>query len=297
LAIGTDGGGSIRIPSSFCGIYGLKPHVGRVPVYPASATGDLSHVGPMTRTVRDAALMLNVIAGADERDRFSLPTSHPDYLKAVEGDIHGLRVAWSSDLGFAMVDPQVRQITAEGVGGFAELGCHVEEVNPGFDNPEELFRHFFYVNLGAMLQDYPGYESQIDPQLLVNVEEVKGLTAQDYARSLLRRNTIFDKIRRLFMTYDLLLCPTVAVPPFEVGLEGPTQIAGRPVNRQAWIVLTPLFNLTGQPAATVPCGFTSDGLPIGLQVVGRRFDEATVLCASAAFEAARPWAQKQPPVV
>src|SRR5262245_30249558 len=166
LAVGTDGAGSIRIPSSFCGIYGLKPHVGRVPVYPASATGDLPHAGPMTRTVRDAALMLNTIAGADDRDRFSLPSSHPDYLKAVEGDIHGLRVAWSPDLGFAIVDPQVKQTAAEAVKAFAELGCHVEETNPAFDNPEALFEHFFYVNIGAMLQDYPGYESQIDPQLL-----------------------------------------------------------------------------------------------------------------------------------
>jgi Asp-tRNA(Asn)/Glu-tRNA(Gln) amidotransferase A subunit family amidase len=296
LAVGTDGGGSIRIPSSFCGIYGLKPQVGRVPVYPASATGDLSHAGPMTRTVRDAALMLNAIAGADDRDRFSLPTSHPDYLKAVEGDIRGLRMAWSPDLGFAIVDPQVAQIAAEAAKAFAELGCDVEEINPGFDNPGELFQHFFYVNIGAMLQDYPGYESRIDPQLRANIDEVRAVSALSYAGSILRRNAIFDKIRRLFATYDMLLCPTVAVPPFGLGLEGPTQIAGRPVDRRAWIVLTPLFNLTGQPAATVPCGFTSDGLPIGLQIVGRRFDEATVLRASAAFESVRPWAQKRPAV-
>jgi Asp-tRNA(Asn)/Glu-tRNA(Gln) amidotransferase A subunit family amidase len=296
LAVGTDGGGSIRIPSSFCGIYGLKPHVGRVPVYPASATGDLSHAGPMTRTVRDAGLMLNAIAGADDRDRFSLPMSHPDYVKAVEGDIRGLRVAWSPDLGFAIVDPQVQTITAEAVKAFAEVGCDMEEVNPSFDHPGELFLHFFYVNIGAMLRDYPGYESQIDPQLLANIVEVQGVSGQDYARSILRRGVIFEKIRRFFATYDVLLCPTVAVPPFEVGLEGPTQIAGRSVDRRAWIAMTPLFNLTGQPAATVPCGFTNDGLPIGLQIVGRRFDEATVLRASAAFEAVRPWAQKRPPV-
>jgi aspartyl-tRNA(Asn)/glutamyl-tRNA(Gln) amidotransferase subunit A len=113
---------------------------------------------------------------------------------------------------------------------------------------------------------------------------------------MLRRNVIFDKIRRLFTTYDMLLCPTVAVPPFAVGIEGPTQIAGRAVDRRAWIAMTPLFNLTGQPAATVPCGFTSDGLPVGLQIVGRRFDEATVLRASAVFESVRPWAQMRPPV-
>jgi Asp-tRNA(Asn)/Glu-tRNA(Gln) amidotransferase A subunit family amidase len=176
------------------------------------------------------------------------------------------------------------------------LGCHVEETNPGFDHPGELFQHFFYVNIGAMLQDYPGYESQIDPQLRANIAEVKGVSGQDYARSILRRNAIFDKIRRFFATYDLLLCPTVAVPPFEVSIEGPTQIAGRPVDRRAWIVMTPLFNLTGQPAATVPCGFTNDGLPIGLQIVGRRFAEGTVLRASAVFEAVRPWAHKRPSV-
>jgi aspartyl-tRNA(Asn)/glutamyl-tRNA(Gln) amidotransferase subunit A len=296
LAVGTDGAGSIRIPSSFCGIYGLKPHVGRVPVYPASALGDISHAGPMTRTVRDAALMLNVIAGADDRDRFSLPTSHPDYTRAVEGDIRGLRLAWSPDLGFALVDPQVRQITAEAVRAFLDLGCHVEEVNPAFDAPVELFQHFFYVNLRTTLQDYPGYERQIDPQLLANIEEVKGLSAEGYVRSLLRRNAIVDQIRRFFATYDILLCPSVAVPPFEVGIEGPTQIAGQMVDRRLWLALTPLFNLTGQPAATAPCGFTGDGLPIGLQIVGRRFAEDTVLRLSAAFEAARPWAQKRPPV-
>jgi Asp-tRNA(Asn)/Glu-tRNA(Gln) amidotransferase A subunit family amidase len=296
LAVGTDGGGSIRIPSSFCGIYGLKPHLGRVPVYPASTIGDISHAGPMTRTVRDAALMLNAIAGADDRDRLSLPTSHPDYLQAVEGDIRGLRVAWSTDLGFAVVDPQVKQVTAAAVAVFSELGCHVDEVNPGFDNPGELFQYFFYVNIGTMLQDYPGYERQIDAQLLANLAEVKGVSGQDYARVMLRRSAIFDKIQRLFATYDALLCPTVAVPPFEVGIEGPTQIAGRPVDRRTWIAMTPLFNLTGQPAATVPCGFSNEGLPIGLQIVGRRFDEASVLRASAGFEAIRPWAQKRPPV-
>jgi aspartyl-tRNA(Asn)/glutamyl-tRNA(Gln) amidotransferase subunit A len=172
----------------------------------------------------------------------------------------------------------------------------VEEINPGFDDPGELFLYFFYVNIGAMLQDYAGYESQIDPQLLANITEVKGVSGQDYARAILRRSAIFDKIRRVFATYDMLLCPTVAVPPFEVGLEGPTQIAGQAVDRRAWIAMTPLFNLTGQPAATVPCGFTNEGLPIGLQIVGRRFDEATVLRASAAFEAIRPWAQRRPPV-
>jgi aspartyl-tRNA(Asn)/glutamyl-tRNA(Gln) amidotransferase subunit A len=296
LAVGTDGGGSIRIPSSFCGIYGLKPHLGRVPVYPASTVGDISHVGPMTRTVRDAALMLNAIAGADDRDRLSLPTSHPDYVQAVEGDIRGLRMAWSADLGFAVVDPQVRQITAAAVSAFSELGCHVEEVTPGFDNPGQLFQYFFYVNISTMLQDYPGYERHIDPQLLANLAEVKDVSGQDYARVILRRSAIFDKIQRLFAAYDVLLCPTVAVPPFEVGIEGPTQIAGRAVDRRTWIAMTPLFNLTGQPAATVPCGFTDEGLPIGLQIVGRRFDEVTVLRASAAFEAQRPWAQKRPPV-
>ena len=296
LAVGTDGGGSIRIPSSFCGIYGLKPHLGRVPVYPASTIGDISHVGPMTRTVRDAALMLNAIAGADDRDRLSLPTSHPDYVQAIEGDIDGLRVAWSADLGFAVVDPQVKQITAAAVAAFSEFGCHVEEINPRFDNPGEFFQYFFYVNIATMLQDYPGYERQIDPQLLANIAEMKGVSGQDYARVMLRRSAIFDKIQRLFATYDVLLCPTVAVPPFEVGIEGPTQIAGQVVDRRTWIAMTPLFNLTGQPAATVPCGFTKEGLPIGLQIVGRRFDEVTVLRASAAFEAARPWAQTRPPV-
>jgi aspartyl-tRNA(Asn)/glutamyl-tRNA(Gln) amidotransferase subunit A len=205
-------------------------------------------------------------------------------------------VAWSADLGFALVDPQVKQITAAAVAAFSELGCHVEEINPSFDHPGEFFQYFFYVNLGTMLQDYPGYERQIDPQLLANIAEVQGVSVHDYTRVMQRRSAAFEKIQRLFATYHVLLCPTVAVPPFEVGIEGPTQIAGRAVDRRTWIAMTPLFNLTGQPAATVPCGFTDEGLPIGLQIVGRRFDEVTVLRASAAFEAIRPWAQKRPPL-
>ena len=145
------------------------------------------------------------------------PPAIPDYLQAVEGDSHGLRVAWSADLGFAVVDPQVKQITAAAVAAFSELGCHVEEINPGFDNPGELFQYFFYVNIGIMLQDYPGYERQIDPQLLANIAEVKGVSGQDYARVILRRSAIFDKIQRVFATYDVLLCPTVAVPPLRGG--------------------------------------------------------------------------------
>ncbi|MGH8056593.1 MAG: amidase family protein, partial [Candidatus Entotheonellia bacterium] len=200
-------------------------------------------------------------------------------------------------LGYAVVDSQVEQITADAVKAFAELGCRVEETNPGFDNPGELFQHFFYVNIGAMLQDYPGYEGKIDPQLRDLLRGVQTVSAQEYARSILRRSAYFDKVRRFFASYDLLLCPTVAVPPFEAGTEGPREIAGQRVPPGAWLALTPPFNLTGQPAATVPCGFTADGLPIGLQIVGRRFDEATVLRASAAFETARPWADKRPPLV
>src|SRR5207253_1538509 len=234
LAVGTDGGGSIRIPASFSGIYGLKPTFGRIPIHPPSAAWSLSHVGPMARTVRDAALMLQVSAGPDERDASSLPAPGVDYVKALRGGVKGLRVAYSDTLGYAeVVDPEVREACGKAARAFRELGCRVEELDPG---------------------------------------------------------------RRVFEGYDLLLTPTLARPAFAVGLDNATEIAGRPVPEWAWSPFTYPFNLTGQPAASVPCGFTKGGLPIGLQVVGRRFDDATVLRASAAFEAARPWAQNRPPL-
>lgn len=298
LALGTDGAGSIRIPASFCGIVGLKQQLWRVPTYPASPVETLAHTGPMTRTVRDAALLLNVIAGPDERDRLSLPATGEDWLVACAGGVRGLRVAWSPDLGYAAVEPTVARVVAEAVRAFTDaLGCVVEEAHPGFPDPSRAIRTLFYGGVLANVADLPPERrALIDPALdRALIEETSGLSALDYIGANATRQALWETTRRFFEHYDLLLTPTVAVPPFRAGEEGPREVAGRAVARFGWTPFTYPFNLTGNPALTVPAGFTPDGLPIGVQIVGRRFDEATVLRAGAAFEAARPWAQRHPP--
>lgn len=298
LALGTDGAGSIRIPASFCGIVGLKQQLWRVPTYPASSVETLAHTGPMTRTVRDAALLLNVIAGPDERDRLSLPAAGIDWLAECEGGVAGLRVAWSSDLGYAVTDPEVAGIAGRAARRFADdLGCTLDEDHPGFADPRKAELILFYAGVAANTAGLsPERRALLDPALAQSLEEeTAGLTALDYVQANTVRQAVWEATRRFFARYDLLLTPTMAVPPFRAGEEGPVEIGGKGVGRLGWTPFTYPFNLSGNPALTVPAGFTEAGLPVGLQIVGRRYDEATVLRAGAAFEAAQPWAQARPP--
>lgn len=296
LAIGSDGAGSIRIPASFCGIVGLKAQLWRVANYPTSATETISHTGPMTRTVRDAALLLGVMAGPDERDRLSLPAPDTDYLAACEGGVEGVRVAWSPDLGYAAVDPEVAEIAAGAARRFATLGCAFDEVNPGFDDPIDAELIIFYAGVGANVMDLsPERRALVDPGLLRAIdEEMTGKTAFDYARAIVARQAFYDKVRRFFERYELLLTPSIAVPAFPVGEEGPFSVNSRTVKRFGYTPFTYPFNLTGHPALTVPAGFTKAGLPVGLQIVGRRYAEAAVLRAGAAYEDAFPWTARRP---
>ena len=301
LALGTDGGGSVRIPASYTGIFGLKPSLGRVPVYPASATGELSHIGPMARTVADAALLLSVVAGPDERDRFSLPADQTDYLAVCEQGaregLKGLRIAWSPDLGYAPVEPEVRAITEKAARRFTELGAELEEANPGFDPPSPVFNVYFYGGLTASLNDLMATKADLlDPGLRRVVERGQKLSGLDWGKAALGKIALWDKVRRFYERYDLLLTPTLPQTAFELGIDGPDTIAGQSVEGLGWTPFTYPFNLTGQPAASVPCGFDSQGLPVGLQIVGRRFADATVLRAAAAFEALQPWASRRPPL-
>jgi aspartyl-tRNA(Asn)/glutamyl-tRNA(Gln) amidotransferase subunit A len=297
LHVGTDGGGSIRIPASFAGIYGLKASFGRIPTYPPSGAWSLSHIGPMTRTVADAALMLQVAAGPDERDQTSLPAAPVDYAKALAGGVKGLRVAWSEDLGFAdVVDPEVRDLCAKGALAFREVGCRVEAVAPGWPSPLDCWIQLFGGGIATRMAPYLDRKSEIDPGLYRIIETTLKNPPTKYVQAWFDRLAWWEHPRRLFEKYDLLLTPTIACPPFAIGLDNPTEIAGKPVPPYAWIPFTFPFNMTGQPAASVPCGFTKDGLPVGLQIVGRRFDDATVLRASAAFERLRPWARHRPPL-
>ena len=265
LAIGTDGGGSIRKPAAWCGIFGLKASWGRIPVYPSSAAWSLSHAGPMTRTVKDAALMMNVCAGPDERDQYSLPPAGVDYVKALQGNLKGLRVAWSDTLGIApAVDPEVRDATAKAARAFRELGCRVERVNPTWPSPYDCWRTIFLGGIGARLAPYLDRRDQIDPGLLPIVEEATKLPPTKYVQAWFDRLAWWQHARAFFERYDLVLTPSVACPPLRIGELYPAEIGGVPVGREAASVFTFIFNMTGQPAATVPCGFTKAGLPVGL---------------------------------
>ena len=298
LAVGTDGGGSIRIPASFCGIYGLKPSFGRVPQNPGFPGWEtLSHTGPMTRTVRDAALMLDAIAGPDDRDRHSLPAVAQSFLAACEGGIAGLSVAWSPDLGYARVDPEVAELCAAAAERFESFGGHVEVVSPSWEDPEETFR----ITVGAETWSAWGDRleadgEQMDRSLRALLRFGSEVTAAQYLRAMRRRGELWTEVQRFLARFDLLITPTVAVPAFEVGKPGLNEVNGQPSSPLGWTPFCFPCNLTGQPAATVPVGFTSAGLPVGLQIVGRRHADHTVLAASAAFEAAQPWADRRPPV-
>ncbi len=293
LAQGSDGAGSIRIPAAFCGIFGLKPSFGLVPQYPASAVGDLSHLGPMTRTVRDATLLLGVAAGADERDRLSW-SSGVDYAAATEGGVAGLRVAWSPDLGYARVDPGVAAATEGAARRFAELGCEVEEVGPALPSPWDLIDVLWSSAMaGAFYGKLEEVRDRIEPGLLAVVERGRERRADELAAAHGRRNAYYQGMRRFMEGYDLLLTPALPITAFVAGADRPEPVATEGGANLDWTPFTYPFNLTGQPAATVPCGFV-DGLPVGLQIVGRWRDDATVLLAAAAFEAIAPWAGSWP---
>ena len=296
LHIGTDGGGSIRKPAAWCGIFGLKPSYGRVGVYPPGVAWSLSHAGPMTRTVKDAALMLSVMAGPDERDQYSLPANGAGYVRALGGSLKGLRVAYSPTLSIApVVDPEIAAATAKTARLLRESGCRLDTIEPKWPSPYQCWRDTFYGGIATRLIGYLDRRREIDPGLLPIIEEVRGWPPTRYVQAWLDRLAWWQHARALFEKYDLLLSPTVANPPLKIGELFATEIAGRRVGREAGSAFTFPFNMTGQPAATVPCGFTRGGLPIGLQIVGRRFDDVSVLRASAALERAQPWAHRRPP--
>ncbi len=297
VALGTDGGGSVRIPAAFCNLVGFKPSYGRVPQHPSFPGWDhVSHMGPLARTVRDAALVLDVIAGDDDRDRESLPREAGSYLDACDGGIEGLNVAWTPDLGYARVEPAVLELCGDAAAEFETLGCHVEVVNPGWENPEEAFATLISAQFYAAWSDeLPAAEDKLDPTLVKFVRKGGTVRARDYIKALGQVRAYWQEVRTFLERFDLLLTPTTAVAPFEAGGFAPRDIDGERVSPLGWMPFTYPFNLTGQPAASVPAGFTAEGLPVGLQVVGRRHADRMVLAACAAFEAARPWSDRRPP--
>ncbi|HUV56422.1 MAG TPA: amidase [Dehalococcoidales bacterium] len=297
LAQGGDGGGSIRIPASFSGIYGIKPTNGRVPL-DVKDWGILSNacLGPMTRNVRDAALMLNVMAGPDKSDYTCIRKPHPDYLKALDSKMGTLRIAWSVDLGYEVhVDSDVVSMFKKAVKIFEDLGHRIEEAAPKtvihFDTWEINVASRSFIPYRHLLEEHP---DELTDYFKAYVECGRDATGVEVAKSWVEVEKIRGACLDFFEEYDLLLTPTVAIPAFKIGLRDKS--LGKVMDSWAFCPFSAIFNLSRNPAASVPCGFSSDGLPIGLQIVGRLEDEATVLQASAAFEQACPWADKYPPV-
>lgn len=292
LALGTDAGGSIRIPAGFCGIVGHKPTHGRVPMWPPSPFAPLAHPGPMTWTVEDTALLMNVIAAPDARDP-TLPANASDFLAALSGGADGLRIAFSPDLGYVQVDPQVREQVAAAARAFEELGALVEEVHPGFEDPLEHFGRLFYGGAANALRDLDEEKRALmDPGLVQVAMEAGKLSMLDYLAAMNARSALIERMSLFHRDYDLLLTPTLPIPAFETNREVPV---GWPHERwPTWTPFTYPFNMTGQPACSVPCGFTDEGLPIGLQIVGARHHDDLVLAAAHAYQQARPLTARRP---
>lgn len=288
LALGTDGGGSIRIPCSFTGLAGLKGHFGRVPVWPTSATPTLAHVGPIARNIRDAALLFTAIAGRDDRDPFSVAGPIPDVLSACTASPARLRIAWSPTLGYARPDRKVVEVCETAAMRFEQLGCHVERVDDVFAaDPADLWIAEFYAGIGTRLRAVMENDRDLlDPAVADVLDAALRQEMRDYYAKVFERYALRDRLRGFFERYDLLLSPVLPVSSLDVGQNIPAHLGDR--NLVSWVFYTYPFNLTGQPAASVCAGFDDDGMPIGLQIVGRALGEYDVVRAAAAFERTCP---------
>jgi aspartyl-tRNA(Asn)/glutamyl-tRNA(Gln) amidotransferase subunit A len=290
LHIGTDGAGSIRIPSAFTGVFGIKPSFGRVAAYPASPFSILAHVGPLTRSVADAALMLSVIGGPDERDMTAWNTPAPDYRVGLQDGVRGLRVAWSPRLGYVKkIHPEVETAAVKAAQVFAELGATVEEADPEFPNLFDIVMTLWGAVSATIVAAAPEQDRvRMDSGFLKMAELGRKYSLADYLSAFTARADIANAMVRFHKKYDLLLTPQMPTPAIEAGRVTPAD-GSYGDNWLNWSPYTYPFNLTQQPAASVPCGFSSDGLPIGLQIVGPARQDALVLRAARAFESARPF--------
>ncbi len=295
FALATDGGGSIRIPCSFTGLAGLKGQFGRVPVWPTSATPTLAHVGPIARNVADMALLFSVIAGYDPRDPFSVAGPVPDVLGMTHASVAGLRVAYSPTLSYACPDKQVLQITDRAAALFEVLGCHVDIVDKVFErDPADLWTSEFYAGVGIRLREvFERRREMLDPAVSEILQQALSQQMADYYAKVFERYVLRDSLRRFFDRYDLLISPVLPVTSLEVGRDIPEGLANR--NLVSWVFYTYPFNLTGNPAGTVCAGVAADGMPVGLQIVGRGHAEGDVVRAAAAFEHAQPAGYNRPP--
>jgi aspartyl-tRNA(Asn)/glutamyl-tRNA(Gln) amidotransferase subunit A len=293
-SVGTDGGGSVRIPASFTGTVAFKPTYGLVPMYPSSPYGTLAHAGPMTRTVGDAAMMLDILARPDARDWSALPTPESSFLDGLDGGVEGLSVAFSPDLGFGTNDPEVDAAVRQAVQVLADAGARVEEVDLGLSDPVDAFHVLWFTGAAKVLEPY-GEDAlgRVDPGLAAAVAEL-GITptASDYLDAMAVRMSLGRSFGALHDTYDVLLCPTMPIAAFPAGQPSPDDWPS-----QLWTSWTPYtypFNMTQQPALSLPCGMTGDRRPIGLQVVGPRHGDRVVLRVAHAYERLTDWHRQAP---
>jgi aspartyl-tRNA(Asn)/glutamyl-tRNA(Gln) amidotransferase subunit A len=296
LHLGTDGAGSVRIPSAFSGVFGIKPSYGRVPAYPASVFTVLAHQGPLTRTVTDAALMLSVIGEPDMRDTTAWNTPAPDFRIGLDDGVRNLRIAWSPRLGYLKeLDADVEAAARQAAQVFVELGAHVDEVDPGFAEPIDIEKPIWYGVAATIVDTVPPSEREkMDEGLRRMADKGRHYSLSDYLSAHTQRTELALHMLRFHERYDLLLTPQMPVPAIEAGRVTPAD--GR--FGDDWINWSPYtypFNLTQQPAASVPCGFSSDGLPIALQIVGPPRRDQMVLRAARAYESACPFAKLTAP--
>ncbi|MGB1465150.1 MAG: amidase [Alcanivorax nanhaiticus] len=293
LALGTDAGGSIRIPAGFCGIVGHKPTFSEVPHWPASPFGTLAHAGPMTRTVADAALMMNVMTEADPRDSLAAPRRNIDYVRELHQPMKGLRIAMSPNLGYVDVDAEIVNAFKEAAKVFEALGAIVTEADPGFSNPLAAFSHLFYSGAANAMRDLGDRQrEQMDPALVEVASKAEKLSMLDYLGAMNERMAVSERMAVFHTKYDLLITPTLPIAAFDTDREVPMDW---PSTRwPTWTPFTYPFNMTGQPALSVPMGLNRNGLPMGLQIVGARFDDARVLAAGHAFEQTQPFVHLPP---
>jgi amidase len=302
LAQGSDLGGSLRLPAAFCGVVGFRTSPGCVPVWPSATAWDtLSVQGPMARTVADTALMLSTLVGPDPRVPTSYPVDPRALLTAVRRpSIKGIRIAWGGDLGITPLDDEVRRLAEGSLAVFRKLGARVETAHPDFGEVGEIVRTSRGASMAARHHDkLARWKPLMQENLVRNIEQGLALTPAEIGQGERLRTDLFHRVRAFMQRYDLILTPTAAVPPFPLELtSGPREINGVPMQHYIqWALLTYAFTVVGAPAISVPCGFTRDGLPVGLQIAGRWRDEAGVLRAAAAFERAAPWAHLRPPPV
>ena len=298
LAQGSDGGGSIRHPACFCGVYGIKPGFGRVPIYPRLKlmAQTLSVVGPIVRYVKDAALMLEVMKGPFEGDRYSLPKDNVNYIEGIENKPDKLKIGYTLDLGYAkVIDSEIEKAVTDSVLKFESFGWKIEQLKMKLKKPELPFNTLWTATLAYDIKPkLKKWRDKLDPDLIKLVNA--GLTYDGIAisKAMDARNDVYEAIYKILNEYDILITPSTAVTAFKLGMMFPPKINGINVSPTAWQAFSFPFNLTGHPAATIPCGWSSEDLPIGMQIVGRRFDELSVLQVSKAFEEIAPWQDKKP---